>query len=146
MRSIHSVLVLTMILAGVPATVSAADTDEKAQLAPSPAVQAAWEREQRRPEPAALKALYGSYVAFQGLDVWSTVAARRNGAREQNPLMSGNLAQGLAFKSLMAAGTITATKAMARKNRKAAFVTMIAANTVTALVVANNARNARRAR
>lgn len=146
MRSIHLAVVLAIILAGASASVSAASTDEKQILAPSAAVQAAWEQEQRRPEPAALKALYGSYAAVQALDMWTTVAARRNGAREQNPLMSGNVAQGLAFKSLMAAGTITATKALARKNRKAAFVTIIAANTVTALVAANNARNARRAR
>jgi hypothetical protein len=49
-----------------------------------------------------------------------------------------------AFKAAMGAGTMMATRAMATKNKKAAIVTMAVLNGVTAAVVANNLKNARR--
>jgi hypothetical protein len=58
--------------------------------------------------------------------------------------MDGSYAKGMAFKAAMSASTMLATRAMAKKNKKAAVVTMILVNGVTAAVVANNVRNARR--
>jgi hypothetical protein len=83
-------------------------------------------------------------VGLQSLDVWSTVGARHGGAREVNPVMSGGYGTAAAIKTGLTVGTLVATRAMAKKNRKAAVITMWVINGVTAAVVANNVRNARR--
>ena len=119
--------------------------------APSPAVAAAWateadERQAFSRPSKSLKALYASYGVLQGLDMYSTIAARRNGAREVNPIMSGSYAQATLVKGLVSAGTMAAVKRIEKKNKKAAAFTMVAMNVVTAAVVVNNFRNARRLR
>ena len=62
-------------------------------VAPSQAVANAWAREAReaeqaaalRPTSRAAKSLFGTYAVLQGLDMYTTIVARRNGAREVNP-------------------------------------------------------------
>jgi len=121
-------------------------------MAPSAAVAAAWAKEVEHRQTLypttskSMKALYASYGVMQGLDMYSTIAARRNGAREVNPIMDTGYAQASLVKGLMAAGTFAAVKKIEKKNKKAAVITMVAMNVATAAVVANNFRNARRLR
>jgi hypothetical protein len=96
------------------------------------------------PVPKSVKGLFGSYAALQGLDIYSTSAALRRGAREANPLMRTSMKQAIAFKAAMNLTTYYVVNKMSRNNRKAAIVTMVILNGVTAAVVANNMRNARR--
>ena len=91
-----------------------------------------------------LTALQISYAGLQTADMWTTIAARNNGAREANPLMDGSYTKGIAFKAAMGIGTVLATRAMGKKSKKAAVVTMVVLNGVTAVVAANNLRHARR--
>jgi hypothetical protein len=91
----------------------------------------------------ALNTLYGAYSALQTLDMVSTIKARQQGAREVNPMMSGSYGQASATKLLLTAATMGSVKALEKKNRKAAFVTMIALNVATAAIVANNYKNVR---
>ena len=113
--------------------------------APSAAVAAAWATESahKGPSAAALKALYGSYGALQTLDMVSTIKARQQGAREVNPMMTGSYGQASVTKVLLAAATLAGVKVLEKKNRKAAFVTMIALNVATAAIVVNNYNNAK---
>lgn len=133
-----------------PATsVFAAEHAEKAEnglIAPSKAVAEAWAKEKRTISSSSktLTALQVSYVALQGMDMWTTIAARNSGAREANPLMDGSYTNAMAFKAAMGVGTLAATKLMGKKNKKAAVITMFVLNGVTAAVVANNMRNVRR--
>lgn len=125
-------------------TTPALAADKPDVVAPSAAVAAAWAKEAPKgPSSAALRALYGSYGALQTLDMVSTIKARQQGAREVNPMMTGNYGQATATKALLAAATLVGVKAIAKKNRKAAFVTMIALNIATTAVVVSNYRNAR---
>jgi hypothetical protein len=141
-RSILRPAVVLLVLS-VTSPVWAAEKAEV--IAPSAAVAAAWakEAEHEGPSSAALKALYGSYGALQTLDMVSTIQARQQGAREVNPMMTGSYGQASATKILLAAATFAAVKALEKKNRKAAFVTMVALNAATAAVVVNNYKNAR---
>jgi hypothetical protein len=139
--------VVTLLLLSVAAPVWAADTAAEANV-PSAAVAAAWATEEagRGPSPLALKALYGSYGALQALDMASTMAARSRGAREVNPILDGGYGHATATKALMAAASIAAVHLVAKKSRKAAFVTMVALNVATAAVVVSNVRNAHQLR
>ena len=132
-----------LLIVSVSTPAFAADKAEP--QAPSAAVAAAWatEAEHRGPSSAALKALYGSYGALQTLDMVSTIQARQQGAREVNPMMTGNYGRAAATKVLLAAATLAGVKLLEKKNRKAAFVTMIALNVATAAIVVNNYNNAR---
>ena len=91
-----------------------------------------------------LRALYGSYFALQGADIYSTVVARRAGAREVNPVMDGNVGQAIAVKAVAGLTTYYAVNRMAKTNKKAAIVTMAILNGITAAVVANNIKTAGR--
>ena len=119
--------------------------EQSGVAAPSAAVAAAWakEAEHKGPSATALNTLIGSYGALQTLDMVSTIKARQLGAREVNPLMTGSYGRGTATKALLAAATVGGVKALEKKSRKAAFVTMVALNAATAVIVANNYRNAR---
>lgn len=119
--------------------------DKAEVLAPSAAVAVAWAKEAgpKGPSSAALNVLYGSYGALQTLDMVSTIKARQQGAREVNPMMTGSYGQATATKALLAAATMGGVKAIEKKSRKAALVTMIALNVATAAVVATNFRNSR---
>jgi hypothetical protein len=135
--------IIAFILLCVSAPAFAADKADV--VAPSAAVAAAWasEAKLKGPSSMALKALYGSYGALQTLDMVSTIKARQQGAREVNPMMSGSYGQASATKLLLAAATVAGVKVVEKKNRKAAFVTMIALNAATAVIVVNNYKNAR---
>jgi hypothetical protein len=132
------------IVLSVATPVVAADKPEV--VAPSAAVAAAWANEadaHQGPSAPAFNALYGSYGALQTLDVVSTIKARQQGAREANPMMAGSFGQASARKVLLAAAAVAGVKSLEKKNRKAAFVTMVALNVATAAIVVNNYRNAR---
>jgi hypothetical protein len=116
-------------------------------VAPTAAVAAAWAAEERALAPKsgkALNALYASYGVLQGLDAYSTRKAIDNGAREANPMMDHGAARNAATRIVMSAAVIGTTKLIARKNKKAAVVTMVVLNGAMAAVVANNMKNAKR--
>lgn len=113
-----------------------------ATIAPSVAVARAWKAETRPSTP--LRGLYVSYGVLQGLDMYSTIAARNNGAREMNPLLDSGYGQAAATKALFAAGTYVAVQKLAKKNKKAAVITMAILNVTSALVVTHNFKNASR--
>jgi hypothetical protein len=100
--------------------------------------------ETRGASSSTLKVLYGSYFSLQGLDVYSTAAARRSGAHEVNPMMRGSLGQALAVKTVTGLTTYYAVNRMAKKNKTAAIVTMAVLNGVTAAVVVHNMKAATR--
>ena len=98
--------------------------------------------------PTVLTSLYASTAVMQALDVHSTLAAFRAGAREVNPLMQGvtkNRALFVAVKAGVAVSTMVAAKQLSRRNKAAAIATLIAVNTATAVVVRHNYKVARRA-
>jgi hypothetical protein len=88
-----------------------------------------------------LTSLYASTAAMQMLDVHSTFKAMDRGAIEANPLMSGLVKNRAAFvttKAAVAAATIYASSRIAKTNRVAAIVTMVAMNSAYAMIVSNN--------
>jgi hypothetical protein len=91
--------------------------------------------------PALLMPLYISHVTLQGLDVHSTVRALQAGGREANPLLRHVTPAGMiAAKAAASASTLFLTEKLWRRNRKAAVITMLAANAAMSFVVANNYR------
>jgi hypothetical protein len=99
--------------------------------------------------PAILPALYASFGALQALDVYTTSAALRSGAREADPVMgglTGRQAQTIALKAATTAGTIFFVERLWKQNRVAAVVVLAVINGATTAVAMNNARNARRGR
>jgi hypothetical protein len=105
--------------------------------------------EQALSRPVALTALYASYGALQTYDVYSTRQGLARGAREANPLMEGvvgNSGAFIAVKAGVTVGTIVAAERLWRKSKPAAIGLMIAANSVGAIVAANNARTLARLR
>lgn len=143
---------LTAVLVTVAIPATAEEQAANGLVAPSEAVAQAWAKEAkeaeaanaRRPSSKAVKALYGSYGVLQGLDMYSTIVARNRGASEANPMMNSGYTQAATMKVLLTAATIASVKAIEKKNKKAAIATMITMNAVSALVVANNFRNASR--
>lgn len=140
-RSIAATVLATLMLSTVPA--AAAERAGAEPVAPSSAVAAAWAKEAKG-SAAAVRSLYATYGVVQGLDMVSTVVARDRGAVEANPVMQGSYAKGIAVKAALGAVTVLAVRAIEKKNKKAALITMIALNVATAAVVANNVRNAQR--
>jgi hypothetical protein len=96
----------------------------------------------RQNRPSLLPALYVAQAALQAMDAHSTYSAIGRGAHEANPLMKGvvgNKGAMMAMKAGVAASTIwIAEKMWKRGNRLGAIVTMVAANSVTGIVVARN--------
>ena len=126
--------------------VTAAPVKAEATEAATPAfVRSGLPKSQGR--PALLPALYAAQGALQAMDAHSTYSAINGGAHEANPLMKGvvgNKGAMLAVKAGVAASTIWMAESMWRRgNRVGAIVTMIAANSVTGLVVAHNYKLAR---
>jgi hypothetical protein len=101
----------------------------------------------RRSGPSALMtSLYASTAVMQALDMHSTLQAFKAGAVEGNPLMSGivkNRGAFLATKAAVAASTIFATRHIAKRNKVAAVVTMVAINSAYAMIVRHNYNLAR---
>lgn len=92
---------------------------------------------------ALLTSLYVSTVAMQALDVHSTWSAMRAGAVEANPMMAGvarNRAAFIAVKAGVAATTVLAAQKLARRNKVAAIVTLVAINSAYAYIVNHNYR------
>lgn len=103
-------------------------------------------RDAERRRPAALVGLYSVLSGLNVLDVYSTMQALGNGAREANPLVARAGAQvgtAIALKAISTTGSIYFAEKVWKKNRVAAIVTMAALNAGTAVVIARNFRNAR---
>ena len=104
----------------------------------------------RRPGSSALMtSLYASTAVMQALDVHSTFSALGNGAREANPFMasaSGNKATFIAIKAGVTLSTVLAARNMAKRNKVAAVLTLVAINSAYAMVVSHNYRVARAGR
>ena len=94
--------------------------------------------------PSMLPALYVAQGALQAMDMHSTMQAISRGAHEANPVMQGvvgNKGAMVAVKAGVAASTILMSECLWKKgNRTGAIVSMIIANSVTAVVVAHNYR------
>jgi len=93
--------------------------------------------------PAALAGLYASLAGLQVYDVMSTARGMKQGAREANPLMQGAVNNSAMFWSLKAATTalpMVMAEKMWKRNKVGAVAMMVAANSVAAIVAANNAR------
>jgi hypothetical protein len=135
-------------MAPVPAsvTITAAAVATKAESAtPGPKFYHAFVTP--KPEatrPLVLPALYVMQGALQALDVRSTFTAISLGAHEANPAMqpfARNAGAMLAVKAGVAAGTIWMSEKMWRNgNRAGAIVSMVVANSISAVVVAHNYR------
>jgi Domain of unknown function (DUF5658) len=96
---------------------------------------------------ALMTSLYASTATMQVLDVHSTFKALDRGATEVNPMMSGlveNRAAFITMKVAMAAAAIYAASRVARHNKAAAVVTLVAMNSAYAMIVSNNYRIAAR--
>ena len=90
---------------------------------------------------AVLPSLYATTAAMQLLDVDSTLKSLNRGAIETNPLMSGLVKNRAAFavtKAGIAAATIYAAHHIAKDNKVAAIVTLVAINSAYAMIVKNN--------
>jgi hypothetical protein len=141
LRSLLRPMVAILVLSSAAPVRAAGDG---VPTAPTAAVAAAWAKEGAQPVPSskALNLMMGSYAALQALDMTTTIQARNAGAREVNPVMAGGYGQAATMKALMSVGTLGAGKLMAKKNSKAALITMIALNVASAAIVANNMKNA----
>lgn len=96
--------------------------------------------------PGALMPLYVSFASLQVLDAHATTVALDRGAVETNPVMrgfTGNAAGMLAIKAGGTAGVVWASERMWRRNKAAAVVFLIAANSAMGWVVQHNYRAAR---
>jgi hypothetical protein len=148
-------LVAALTLTALPASAQEmlAEQAKPVVTVPSAAVLDAWAKEGQKltlatpstPSPA-VRNLFVVYGAVQGLDVISTAMARNRGASETNPILRGGFGQGLAIKAGLGVATVLAVRAVQKKSKKAAIVTMIALNVATAAVVVNNIQVARRSR
>ena len=148
-------VILTLAASALPAY---ADDDNNVAKVPSSATTAAvanniawgqnvtWGHDKvTRPlsRPAILPALYASYAGLQAYDLYSTKAALARGGREANPCMQGvvkNSGTFAAVKIGAAAAGIIAAERMWKTNKVGAIAMMVAANSVTAIVAARNAR------
>jgi hypothetical protein len=93
--------------------------------------------------PLALPSLYASSAFLQGYDAYSTLAALKRGATEANPVMKGITKSPAAFIGLKASVTVMSIMAAERmwknQNRVGAVLTMVATNSLMAMVAAHNA-------
>jgi hypothetical protein len=87
--------------------------------------------------------LYASAAALQFMDLHSTMQVIHLGGAEGNPLMKGIVAHPamfVALKAAVGASIIYSANRLAKKNKGAAIATMIAMNSVYAMVVSHNYR------
>jgi len=100
----------------------------------------------RRGTSRVLAGLYASTAIVQALDTHSTLRALDRGAVEGNPLLAGvssNKAAFVGVKAAVAVGTIYATRELAKKNKVAAILTLVAINSVYAYAAHHNYQVAR---
>ena len=93
--------------------------------------------------PGALPPLYITLAILQGVDGYSTNRGVARGAVEANGVMApfvGNPARFWAVKVAITALPIIVAERMWKKNRAGAIMTLVATNTVSAIVAAHNAR------
>jgi hypothetical protein len=96
-----------------------------------------------------LMSLYVTTAITQALDIHSTLKALDRGGVEMNPLLSGltgNKAAFIAVKSAVAAGSILAARRLAKRNKVAAIISMVAINAAYGLVAHHNYKVAGRLR
>ena len=135
------VLVLSCVLIGVSPAVAQSESG----LAISADVAAAAPAVSPRPS-LTLPALQVSFGALQILDVVSTTRALNAGLTEGNTAMRGVVDRPLAVAAVKAgstAATIYLVNRVARKNRAAAILTMLAINSAYSVVVVHNFRAVR---
>ena len=158
MRTIHMapVLFATLLVLGVAAPAYPQDLVIAATEAPidATAIERAsaphltWTAPATEPTVVALKrrpgmlvSLYVTAGALQVMDLYTTSRGLKAGARETNPLIgNGNAGTTIALKATTTAVGIVVAERMWKKNKVGALITMLAANAVTAAVVANNYR------
>ena len=145
-RTLTVSVLATLMLASVSVlSVAAEERPTNSVVAPNAIVAKAWAKEAGG-SSAAVKTLFATYGVVQGLDMASTMVARNRGAIEANPVMRGSYGRGMAVKAALGGISFLAVRAIEKKSKKAAVITMIAMNVGTAAVVAHNLRNARRLR
>jgi hypothetical protein len=136
------VLVLSCVLIGVSPAVAQSESALSIPADAAAAVPAA-----AAPRPSlALPALQVSFGALQIMDVVSTTRALNAGLTEGNTAMRGVVDRPLAVAAVKAgstAATIFLVNRIARKNRAAAILTMLAINSAYSVVVVHNFRAVR---
>src|SRR5262245_37962156 len=94
--------------------------------------------------PSILPALYAGSAVLQAYDAYSTLKALKLGAVEANPIAQGvvgNPALFIGVKAAVSAASIMAAEKMWKNHhRVAAIATMVATNSIMAMVAANNAK------
>jgi hypothetical protein len=100
----------------------------------------------RQQRPAALVPLYVTFASLQALDAHSTTRALDRGAVEANPMMkglAGNTAGMLAVKAAATTGVVYSAERIWKRNKTAAVLFMVAANSAMGWVVQHNYRAVR---
>ena len=98
--------------------------------------------------PAALPALYVTLGVMQAMDIYSTSAALKAGAKEANPTaasFAGRTGSMIGLKAATMAGTIFFSERLWKTNKVGAIVMMAAINGATAAVSMHNMQNAKNA-
>jgi hypothetical protein len=93
-----------------------------------------------------LAPFYASTIVLQALDVRSTLQVIGLGGGEGNPLLKGIVAHPALFmgmKAAIAAASIYSANRLAKHNKIGAIATMVALNSVYAMVVEHNLQLAR---
>ena len=94
--------------------------------------------------PSILPALYAGSAILQAYDAYSTLKALNLGAVEANPIAQGvvgNPALFIGVKAAVSAASILVAEKMWKNHHKvAAIATMVATNSIMAMVAANNAK------
>jgi hypothetical protein len=145
-RTLTASVLATLMISSASVVSAAADEGPSGSVvAPNAIVAKAWAKEAGGSSNL-FKTMAVTYGVVQGLDMASTMKARNRGAVEANPVMQGSYAKGFAMKAALGAVSVFAVRAIEKKSKKAAIITMIAMNVGTAAVVANNLRNAKRLR
>jgi hypothetical protein len=93
--------------------------------------------------PAVLPVMYVTLGALQAYDGWSTVHAVNLGATESNPALAGVASNSGAMWAVKAGATVAsiyaAERLWRRHRRTEAIITMVAVNSVMAMVAVHNA-------
>jgi hypothetical protein len=100
----------------------------------------------RMARPTALVPLYVSFASLQALDAYTTTRALDRGAVEANPLMRGIVGSPVGMLAVKAGGTaglVWASERMWKRNKTAAIVFLLAANSAMTWVVQHNYRAVR---
>ena len=149
----NRIIALTLLLVALTtSSVAAAENESSAtpfaDAAATLAVPASIAIDLNEKRPAILPTLYVTFAAMQALDIYSTTAALKAGARETNPLAApfvGNPASMIGLKLMSTASTIYYAERMWKTNRTKAVVVLAAINGAMAMVSVHNMRQVRAA-